>query len=124
VAIHVRLISIAYYLVGAFALIAALFSSLLAGTLAGIVGASGEEGAPIGAAILGLGGMALMITLVLFAIPSLACGWGLWNRRGWARILAIILGAVALLQFPIGTLFGAYVLVVMFRKDTEALFGV
>ena len=122
-AIHVKIIAVLYLLAGALMLVGALFSSMLASLLASVVGASGEEGAGIAAAILGLGGIALMITLTLMAIPSLLCGWGLLKMRGWARVLAIVLGAIALLKFPFGTLFGVYVLVVMFRKDTEALFG-
>jgi uncharacterized membrane protein (DUF2068 family) len=88
-----------------------------------MVGASGEEGSGLAAALLGLGGIALTISLVVFSIPSFICGWGLMKFRNWARVLAIVLGAIALIKFPIGTLFGVYVLVVMFRKDTEALFG-
>jgi uncharacterized membrane protein (DUF2068 family) len=103
-------------------LVGALFSSVLASVLASFIGASGEEGAGLAAALIGLGGVALMVTLVFFAVPSLICGWGLLKFRGWARVLAIILGAIALLKFPVGTLFGVYVLVVMFRKDGEALF--
>jgi hypothetical protein len=122
-ATHVKVIAIAYWLIGAFKLVGALFSTLLFSALAGLVGSSGEEGAGVGVAVLGLTGMALMITLVLFAIPSFICGWGLWNFRSWARLLAIILGAICLLNVPLGTLFGIYVLVIMFRKDTEALFS-
>ena len=122
-AIHVKIIAVLYLMAGALMFVGAIFSSMLASLLATIVGASGEEGAGVAAAILGLGGMALMITLILLAIPSVACGWGLLKTRGWARVLAIILGAIALLKFPFGTIFGVYVLVIMFRKDTEALFG-
>jgi len=119
----VKIIAVLYLIGGALMLVGALFSSLFAGMLATVVGASGEEGAGFAAAVLGLGGAALMISLVLFSIPSFVCGWGLLRFRGWARILAIILGAIALIEFPIGTLFGVYVLAIMFRKDTEALFG-
>ncbi len=122
-AIHVKIIAVLFVIAGILMLVGGFFGSLFAGLLASIVGASGEEGAGFAAALLGLGGAALMLALVLFAIPSLICGWGLLKFRKWARILAIILAAIGLLKFPIGTLFGVYVLVVMFRKDTEALFG-
>ncbi|HUF48695.1 MAG TPA: hypothetical protein VMM93_12840, partial [Vicinamibacterales bacterium] len=75
------------------------------------------------AALLSLGGVAMTMALVALAIPALLCGWGLLKFGKWARVLAIILGAIALIEFPLGTLFGVYVLVVMFRKDGEALFG-
>jgi len=121
--IHVKIIAVLFVVAGVFMLVGALFSSLFAGVLASVVGASGEEGSGVAAALVSLGGAAVMIALVLFSIPSFICGWGLLRLRRWARVLAIILGAIALLKFPVGTLFGVYVLVVMFRKDTEALFG-
>ncbi len=121
-AIHVKVIAILFFLFGGVMLVGAFFSSLVAGFLASLIGASGEEGAGFAAVALGVGGMALMVMLVAFAVPSIACGWGLLKFRPWSRILAIILGSMGLLKFPIGTLFGIYVLIVMFRKDGEALF--
>lgn len=121
-AIHVKIIAVLFFLFGGLMLVGAFFSSLLTGFLASLIGASGEEGAGFAAVALGFGGMALMVLLVAFAIPSIACGWGLLKFRPWSRILAIILGSMGLLKFPVGTLFGTYVLIVMFRKDGEALF--
>ena len=46
------------------------------------------------------------------------------KTRRWARILAIILSALCLVEFPVGTIFGVYTLWVMFNKRTEALFSV
>ena len=60
--------------------------------------------------------------MLLFAVPCIACGIGLLKRQRWARILGIVLAAVALIEFPIGTAFGIYALVILFSKDTEALF--
>ena len=67
-------------------------------------------------------GMAAGAIMLILAIPYIACGIGLLKRKRWARILGIVLGAVALIRFPIGTAFGVYALVILFRKDTEALF--
>jgi hypothetical protein len=122
-AIHVKIIAVLFVIAGVLMIVGGVFGSLFAGLLASIVGASGEDGSGVAAVLLGFGGVALMLALVFFAIPSLICGWGLLKLRGWARILAIILAAIGLLKFPVGTLFGIYVLVVMFRKDTEALFA-
>ena len=122
-ATHVKIIAVLFFIAGAMMLLGAMFSSLLAGALAGLIGSTGEEGSGFAAAALSLGGLALTITLIVFAIPSLLCGWGLLTFKKWARVLAIILGAIGLLKFPVGTLFGVYVLVIMFRKDTEALFA-
>jgi hypothetical protein len=55
-------------------------------------------------------------------LVDIAAGYGLLNYKGWARILAIILAILNLLLFPIGTAIGIYTLVIMFNKETEALF--
>lgn len=121
-ATHVKILAVLFVVFGVFGVLGAFFSSILFGVLASIVGASAGEGAPLGGALLGLTGIALSVMLFLLALPSIIAGWGLWTLRPWARILAIILGAISLIKFPIGTLFGVYVLVILFRKDTEALF--
>jgi hypothetical protein len=62
---------------------------------------------------------------VAFLIPNVIAniltGYGLFNLKGWARILAIILGIIVLLAFPIGTALGIYTLVVMSKQETVAL---
>jgi hypothetical protein len=45
----------------------------------------------------------------------------LWKRRRWARIMGIILAALALPKIPFGTIFGIYALIILFQKDTEVL---
>jgi hypothetical protein len=122
VATHVKVVATLFLLVGALLLALAFFTPLLMSTLAGIVGATHEEGAALGATILGLTGIALSLILLLFAIPYIACGVGLFKFRRWARVLGIILAAIALVKFPLGTAFGVYALIILFRKDTEALF--
>jgi hypothetical protein len=122
VATHVKVVATLFLLVGALLLALAFFTPLLMSTLAGIVGATHEEGAALGATILGLTGIALSLILLLFAIPYVACGVGLFKFRRWARVLGIILAAIALVKFPLGTAFGVYALIILFCKDTEALF--
>lgn len=121
-ATHVKVVAVLFMVSGGFLLALAFFAPLLMTTIAGVVGASGEEGAAIGVAMLGLTGVALGVVLLLFAIPYIVCGIGLLKFRRWARIMGIILAALSLTRFPGGTAFGIYALVILFRKDTEALF--
>ena len=62
---------------------------------------------------------------VCFLIPGIVAnfvaGFGLLKYKAWARILAIILGVITLIVFPIGTAVGVYTLVIMFNKETVAL---
>lgn len=118
---HLKIAAVLFILTGAVLVIVALFSSLLLGTIAFFVGTSQEGGAPLGAALLGLTGFALTIVLLVFAAPCILCGWGLLQRKPWARTLGIVLAAISLVRFPVGTIFGIYALWVLFNRETEAL---
>lgn len=53
------------------------------------------------------------------AAAGLAAGWGLLARQSWARMLAIILGAVSLLDLPFGTALGIYTFWVLLPVASE-----
>jgi len=56
------------------------------------------------------------------SIAYLACGWGLRTLKPWARIPAVVLAAIGLLGFPIGTLINAYILwLLLSRKGRMVL---
>ena len=65
----------------------------------------------------------IAVLLVVISLPGLIAGIGLLKFRPWARILAIIIGALHLLSFPFGTALGVYTLVVLLNAETPALFG-
>ena len=120
---HIKVIAVLFFIFGALALMGVFFASLAFSVLAGLAGASGDEGAPVGAAILGLTGVAMSMVFLAFAIPAFIAGYGLLKMRSWARILAIILAAISLTKIPFGTIFGIYALVILFNKETERLFA-
>jgi hypothetical protein len=53
------------------------------------------------------------------AVLGMLAGWGLLNYRPWARMLAVILGVVALIHFPFGTALGIYTLWVLLPTESE-----
>lgn len=122
-ATHVKVIAVLFLLIGAVLLLGAVFAPMLLGVLATIVGSSQEEDAAIGAAILGLTGMMASMVLLVLAVPYVVCGWGLLKLKPWSRVIGIILAALALMSFPLGTIFGVYALIILFKKETEALFA-
>jgi hypothetical protein len=61
--------------------------------------------------------------MALLALPNLAAGLGLMRRREWGRALTVLLSAVNLLNFPLGTVLGGYILWVLLSEETEPLFG-
>jgi len=120
---HVKVVAFLFLALGLLLTAGAFFSSLLFGILAAAVGNSGDDGGRVGATLLGLTGVTLTVLAFTMAGAMLVCGWGLLKTRRWARMLAIILAAVCLVEFPAGTVFGVYTLWVMFNKKTETLFA-
>ncbi len=121
--LHVKVLGVLYLAVSAFFLIGAMFLILAAGGAAGIVGAAAEpDDAAIAIPIIGIAGTALAMFLTVFALPGLVTGYGLLQRKPWARIVGIVLSAINLINIPIGTVIGLYGLWVLLSKDTEPLF--
>src|SRR5690606_18693506 len=87
--------------------------------LTGIGVISGEAEA---VAVLGLVGMFVSGILVVLALPGMIAGYGLLRRKEWGRILAIIIGILSLINFPIGTVIGVYALWVLFQESALAYF--
>jgi len=56
----------------------------------------------------------------LFIVSALGiiAGWGLIERRPWARTMAIVFGCLALLNIPLGTALGIYTLWVLGSSDS------
>jgi uncharacterized membrane protein (DUF2068 family) len=53
-------------------------------------------------------------------VLGLIAGWGLYERRSWARLLAIILAFISLVHPPFGTAIGIYTLWVLLPATSEA----
>lgn len=61
-------------------------------------------------------------SLLALSIPGAVLGLGLLRRRPWARTLAIVLGALALLQVPLGTVLGGLTLAVLLGDEVGRVF--
>ena len=57
--------------------------------------------------------------VAIFAVLEFIVGWGLLDRRPWARICALVLAFLALLRFPFGTALGIYTLWVLLPSTSE-----
>ena len=56
---------------------------------------------------------------VATGLIGVIAGWGLYERRSWARILAIVLGFISLVHPPFGTAIGIYTLWVLLPASSE-----
>jgi hypothetical protein len=87
--------------------------------LAGIGVASGD---PVAARILSVVGLACGSLLVVLAIPGIVAGYGLLRRQSWARILAMVVGFLGLINFPVGTAIGLYTFWVLLQEKAAEYF--
>ena len=66
---------------------------------------------------------AVAIFFAVTSVPKLIGGIGLLKRRGWARILVLIMAVIDLIQIPIGTVIGIYTIWVLLNDETARLFA-
>ena len=64
----------------------------------------------------------LIIFFILFSIPGIIAGIGLFKRKEWARILTLILSVLDLVNIPVGTAIGVYSIWVLVQPETVKLF--
>lgn len=85
---------------------------------------SGPEGS-IGIAEVTVGLFALGIPVLLIGVGGVLAvitGWGLLGLKGWARWLAIVLAALSLLAFPIGTIIGVLIIWYLLKDEVRQAF--
>ena len=121
-ATHIKVIAVLFLVCGGMLVAMALFLPAVLGLVASFVQADGDPDAAVATNILGITGAALSIFFGALAVPFIATGWGMLKFKRWSRIGGIVLGALLLIQIPLGTAIGIYALVILFRKDAEALF--
>jgi hypothetical protein len=121
---HVKILGIIHIVFGCLGLLGAMaLLGLFAfgGTIVGLAGQHDQD-AMIAMSLLGALGTALFVLFLVLSLPGIAAGWGLLNFKPWARILTIVLSALNILNFPVGTAIGVYGLWVMLNQETEAIF--
>lgn len=123
---NVSSLSVVWYVLGSLQLLGALIFGVMftgMGAFLGVAGgAGGDEDAAIVGGVLAVVGVITGVFIALTTIPAFLVGWGLGKRKGWARILAMVLGAFQLLSFPIGTAIGVWSIWLLLQPDVEAEF--
>ncbi len=59
------------------------------------------------------------VVLLASAAVGILAGWGLLERQPWARVLAIVLGVLNLIDMPFGTALGVYTLWALLPSKSE-----
>jgi hypothetical protein len=117
---HVRVAAWLRILWSGVGLIPALIFLLFYGGISIVVGV--VTGAVIAVPLLMVIGAFIATLIAITALPGLITGWGLLSYQPWARILNIVLSALDLFNFPLGTALGVYSLWVMLNPETVELF--
>jgi hypothetical protein len=117
---HIRLAAWLRILWSGIGLIPALIFLFVYGGISILIGV--VSGAAIAVPILMVIGAFIATMIAITALPGLITGWGLLTYQPWARILNIVLSALDLFNFPLGTLLGGYSLWVMLNPETVELF--
>ena len=122
--LHLKLLAAFYIVFGLLGLIAAVAILIVFGGSAGAAAfaAADEPDAWLAVPLLSIVGSVLMLIALTLSIPGIIGGWGLLKRKGWARVLMIVLSAFNLINIPFGTILGAYGLWVLLSKETELMF--
>ena len=71
--------------------------------------------------ILTLVAVVVAAILTVLSVPGIVAGIGLLKMRSWSRPLALIVGCLHLLSFPLGTALGVYTLWVVLNDETRQL---
>ena len=88
-----------------------------------LIGLAPVTGEPEAAWVLGLVGTTVGLLMAALGLPGLLAGYGLLTRKPWARVLAIVVGILGLLNFPVGTAIGIYTLWVLTQPAATEYFA-
>ncbi len=114
---HVTVVAVLNLVFGSLGTLFGLF------LFAAIVGGGLISRDPTAESITRIAGICIGGFFVLVSSPEIIAGIGLLKRRGWSRILALILAVLDLMKVPIGTAIGIYVIWVLLSDETAQLFA-
>ncbi len=110
---HIQTLGILWIIVGAFWLIPNIIMMVLGTVAHAFIPFGNAMGRALGPAFLHLLGFGFLFV----AAAAFMAGWGLMQRRSWARTLTIVLGVLALFHPPFATALGIYTLWVLLPAE-------
>ena len=113
---HVTAIAILQIVFGAFNLIGALVIGLVFNFVKQFVDDQ------IALNVLNYVSVPLTVMLLIFGGLMVAGAIGLFSYRNWARILTLIMGGLGLMNIPLGTLKGVYIIWALVQPEAVKLF--
>lgn len=114
---HIKVIGILWVIFGVFSLFLALLAFLFFFGVAEIPNVD-----DVGPGVLRIIGLIASSFLAVIGLPQIIGGLGLIQYKEWARILMLVVSFISLPHVPFGTFLGVYTMVVLFNRETVALF--
>ncbi len=114
---HLRLLSILLIALGIGGGIFSILWLITNGGPSGVMLAFDDASSILGPIVVGI----LILNIVL-AVPMVMTGMGLLRVQGWARSMGMVICALAIISFPLGTALGAFGLWVLTSMEIEPLF--
>jgi len=117
---HLRILAallIAYGIIGV--LIALGIFVLFGGLAAAASLAADREDSLIAVPLLAAVGTFTAFFLLVLSVPRIGAGIGLLKGQPWSRVLALIVAAIGLFDFPFGTALGIYALWAITRPEFD-----
>src|SRR5689334_14026946 len=115
---HTQIVAALHIALGALSLLGALAVFVVFGIAGSVVISQGEHQA---AGILGIIAVAIGTFLAALALPGIIGGWALFTGRSWGRPLVLVLGALHLLNIPVGTALGIYTIWALLHEPVSQL---
>jgi hypothetical protein len=117
---HIQIVAALHIALGALSLLGAIAVFVVFGMATSVVISQGEHQA---AGILGIVAVALGSFLAVLALPGIIGGWALFSGRSWGRPLVLVLGAIHLINIPLGTALGIYTLWALLHEPVSQVPG-
>jgi hypothetical protein len=115
---HIQIVAELHIALGAISLLAAITVFVVFAMAGGIVISQGEHQA---AGILGIIAVAVCTFLAVLGLPGIIGGWALFTGRSWGRPLVLVLGALHLINIPLGTALGIYTIWALLHEPVSQL---
>ena len=113
-----------YHFVSGFISLLATCGILTIPFIVGVSTAAAND--PDGAAATAIVGVIMLVigsVFLLIAVANIVIGWGLWRQREWARVGALALAVLRLLNVPLGTVIGGLIIWYLLQEEVKAEFS-
>ncbi len=118
---HIKVLGWLHLIIDAAHLLVGVFVWMVLAGAGAVAATEPQGGAGVGALLLSIGTFVLGLFAVI-SVPGMIIGWGLSQRRPWARVAGIVISIIALFGPPFGTALGIYGLVVLCNRETIDVF--